>query len=155
MDGFLLGIQTTDDPNSIVWYAAEPPEGKPANFIDYMKFGTAIFNGNFSHEEYASAVDTKEILRLLVKMIELDNGVFRFALVDPRIVIRRKRIVAPIPPPGTGYKKFFVKEHQLTLEGDTVCRWETFFDFSGLPIWGAESAGKIVQSQWGPLISVC
>ena len=154
VNGFLFGIQMTDDPLSVVWYAAEPPEGLHSNYLDYMKFGTAIFNGNFSHDEYMKAVDLKAILWLLRKMIEVDNGVFRFALVDPRIVIRRKRIVAPIPPPGTGNKKFFVKEHQLTLDGDAVGRWETFFDFSGLPIWGAESARKIVQSEWGPLINV-
>ena len=51
MEGFLFGIQTTDDPASIIWYVAEPLEGKPANYLDYMKMGTAIFNGNFSHEE--------------------------------------------------------------------------------------------------------
>ena len=47
-----------------------------------------------------------------------------------------------------------MKERQLTWGSDTVGRWETFFDFSGLPIWGAESARKITRSEWHPLINL-
>ena len=82
------------------------------------------------------AAASEEILRCLIKLIEGDNKIFHFALSDPRIVIKRRRIVAPVPPEGTGWKKFFVKEDELTVPYFSVGRWETFYDYSGLPIWG-------------------
>ena len=59
-DGFLFGWQLTDDPNSVVWASAEPPEGLALNYLDYMKFRNAIFNGNFDMEEYGCQVPDKE-----------------------------------------------------------------------------------------------
>ena len=60
VDGFLFGIQMTEDPNSVVWYSAEPPEGLALDYLDYMKFGTAIYNGNFNPVEYAKATTARE-----------------------------------------------------------------------------------------------
>ena len=149
MDGFVFGIQMTDDPNSVVWYAAEPPEGLELNYLDYMKFGTAIFNGNFDPDAYARAAVAEERIRCLVNLIERDNKVFGIATTDPRIKIKRRKITAPIVPKGYEQRKFAVREDLLTLRTDEVNRYETYYDFTELPIWGVSSQKKSHEERVG------
>ena len=98
VDGFLFGWQLTDDPNSIVWASAEPPEGLALNYLDYMKFGNAIFNGNFDAEAFARASTAEERLKCLVDLVTKDNKLFLIAITDPRIKRITKRIAAPVNP---------------------------------------------------------
>ena len=89
-----------------------------------------------------------------MKLIEGDNKFFKFAITDPRIKFVTKEIVHPIPPKGDENKKFVVKEDELTLPSGSVGRLENYYDFSGMPIWGADAEDKITQKEWKPLINV-
>ena len=113
IDGFLFGIQMNDDPLSVTWYAAEPPTGLHQNYLDYMKFGTAIFNGSFDPDKYAQAKTAEERIRVLVNLIEKDNAIFKIALTDPRIKVVTEHIKEPVNPYPD--RKFSVREDLLTL----------------------------------------
>ena len=84
IDGYMLGWQIDDDPNSIVWASAEPPEDLALNYLDYMKFGNAIFNGNFNIEEFAAASTARERLMCLVKLTNKGNELFLISIMDTR-----------------------------------------------------------------------
>ena len=121
------------------------------NFLDYLKYMTALFNGRFDPEEYNSAQTAQAVLEYLVKLIEVDNGAFRFVLVDPRIYTVWRHVVAPIPPSN---HKFWVQEDQITLKTTDQGRKEEYYYFGDLPIWGPTSKKKMLKGEWGPTINV-
>ena len=150
-DGFVLGVQTTDDPADLTWYSCEPPEGLEQNFIDYLKYATALFNGNFDPSAYAKASTAEAILRCLVQLIENDNEGFKFVMLDPRIVFEHCYIVDPIQPTN---HKFYVQNDQITLQQVEVGRREPYYNLSKLPIWGPSSQKKVLRGEWGPIINI-
>ena len=152
IDGYMFGWQLNDDPSSTVWASAEPPEDLALNFLDYMKFGNAIFNGNFNMEEFAAASTAEERLKCLVNLITRDNKLFLISVTDPRIKRHVKGIAAPVNPSPN--RKFSVKEGLLTLPKDAEGRKALFLDFSALPIWGVDAKEKINKTEWHNIINV-
>ena len=153
VDGFLFGMQLTDDPTSVVWVSAVPPQGLVLNYLDYMKFGTAIFNGNFNPDQYARAATAQERIDCLMNLIQKDNDLFVFALTDPRIKKPVKKIVEPINPYPN--RKFAVRNDLLTLTSDMKGLNALFLDFSELPIWGVDAKKKKIDGkEWKNIINL-
>ena len=102
--------------------------------------------------EYARATTAQERVRCLVKLVEKDNEVFKISITDPRIEICQAKIAEPINPFPS--RKFAVRDDLLTLPSGAWNRYETYYDFSALPIWGIACKKKIMRKEWGNVINV-